>query len=67
MSDIGGIFSTFDLLVLAIIVGAPGAVVGGLTGAFVQPARRLVGALNGAAVGFAVCLGLVVAWVLFVK
>ena len=67
MSDIGGIFSTLDLLLMAVLVGSPGAVVGGLVGGFVSPARRLTGIFTGAAVGFAVCLALVIAWVVWVK
>ena len=30
MSDIGGIFSPLDLAVIALMIGAPGAILGGL-------------------------------------
>jgi hypothetical protein len=66
MSDIG-IFSTFDLFVLALIAGSPGLVIGGLTGAFMWRERRILGLLLGGAVGFAICLGGVLVWILAIK
>ena len=66
MSDIG-IFSTFDLLVLALIAGSPGFVIGGLVGALWWRDRRIAGLLLGAAIGFALCLGGVLVWILWIK
>lgn len=62
MSDIGGIFSPFDLALIALMIAAPGLVAGGVIGALVWRARRIAGALIGAATGVVVWLPL---WLLF--
>ncbi|MEX0956566.1 MAG: hypothetical protein WDZ83_15315 [Rhizobiaceae bacterium] len=67
MSDIGGMFSTFDRFVLALIAGSPGFVIGGLAGALWWRERRIAGLLVGGAVGFAICLGGVLVWILAIK
>jgi hypothetical protein len=66
MSDIG-IFSTFDLFVMAFVAGSPGLVIGGVVGGFWWRERRIPGLLLGAAIGFALCLGGVLVWILAIK
>lgn len=67
MSDIGGIFSPFDLFVLALIAGSPGAAIGGIAGALLSTSRRVTGALSGAVLGFFLCLAGVLIWLLAIK
>jgi hypothetical protein len=67
MSDIGGIFSPFDLFVMALIAGSPGAAIGVITGALSWPNRRVTGALLGAVLGFFLCLTGVLIWLLAIK
>lgn len=67
MSDIGGIFTPLDLLLMALGAGAPGLVLGAVAGAMLKRDRRIVGAALGGVAGFALCLGAVVLWVLVVK
>lgn len=67
MSDIGSIFSPLDLFVMALVAGSPGAVAGALLGAWGWRARRIPGALAGAAAGFVLCLAAVLAWILAIK
>ena len=62
MSDIGGIFSPFDLALIALMIAAPGLVTGSVIGALVWRSRRIAGALLGAAAGIALWLPL---WLLF--
>ncbi|QKV17125.1 hypothetical protein [Oricola thermophila] len=66
MSDIG-ILSGFDLFLLALIAGAPGAVVGAPLGAWLRRGHRLAGAAAGCAGGFALGLGAMLAWVLVLR
>lgn len=66
MSDIG-IFSTFDLFVLAFAAGSPGLVIGAIAGALGWRRRWLIGLLLGGASGFALCLGGVLVWLLWIK
>lgn len=56
MSDIGGIFTPFDLALIALMIGGPGLVLGGLVGALVWRRRRVAGGLGGAVAGFALWL-----------
>ena len=53
MSDIGGIFTPFDLALIALMIFGPGLVLGGLVGALVWRRRRVAGGLIGAAAGLA--------------
>jgi Na+/proline symporter len=53
MSDIGGIFTPFDLALIALMIFGPGLVLGGLAGALVWRRRRVVGGLIGAVAGLA--------------
>ena len=62
MSDIGGIFTPYDLALIAMMIAAPGLVAGGVIGALVWRGRRVAGALLGAALGLAIWLPL---WLLF--
>jgi hypothetical protein len=67
MSDIGGIFTPLDLLLMALGVGAPGLVFGAIAGAMLKRDRPIVGAALGGVAGFALCLGAVMLWVLVLK
>ena len=67
MSDIGGIFTPLDLLLMALGAGAPGFVLGAVAGAWLMRDRRIVGAALGGAAGFALCLGAAVLWVMVLK
>lgn len=67
MSDIGGIFTPFDLFAMALIAGAPGFLVGAFAGAFLWRDRRLAGLTVGAVVGFALCLAAVYLWITELK
>jgi hypothetical protein len=66
MSDIG-IFSTFDLFVMALIAGSPGFVIGAIAGAAWWRSHRIAGLLLGGVIGFALCLGGVLVWILWLK
>lgn len=67
MSDIGGIFSPWDLVLMALIAGLPGLVAGAVAGALAKPARRALNAGLGAIAGFALCLGVVVVWIVAIR
>lgn len=67
MSDIGGIFSPFDLFLMALLAGSPGFLVGAAAGAFLWRSRRVLGLFAGGAAGFALCLSGVFVWLLFIK
>lgn len=67
MSDIGGIFTPLDLFLMALVAGSPGAAIGAIVGAWRWRARRILGALIGAAIGFVLCLGAVLVWILAIK
>ena len=56
MSDIGGIFTPFDIALIVLMVGAPGLALGGLVGALAWRGRRVAGGLIGAVAGFALWL-----------
>jgi Na+/proline symporter len=53
MSDIGGIFTPFDLALIALMVFGPGFALGGVIGALAWRRRRVVGGLIGAVAGLA--------------
>lgn len=53
MSDIGSIFSTLDLVLLALIGCSPGFVIGAALGAWKNPGHRLRSAANFGFAGFA--------------
>ena len=53
MSDIGGIFTPFDLVLIALIICGPGLVLGGAIGALGWRRRRIAGGLIGVAAGLA--------------
>ena len=55
MSDIG-IFSTGDLILLALVACSPGFVLGAGLGAWASPGHRLRGAALGGIAGFALAL-----------
>lgn len=65
MMDIS--FTTWDITQMALIAGSPGFVAGLGAGALAWPARRLLGAVIGGAIGFALCLGAVALWVFELK
>jgi Na+/proline symporter len=62
MSDIGLDWGPFDILAIALIIGAPGLVVGAVLGALAWRRHRLWGALIGAVVGLIFWLGGFVLW-----
>ena len=62
MSDIGLDWGPFDILAIALIIGAPGLVVGAALGALAWRRHRLWGALIGAVVGLIFWLGGFVLW-----
>ena len=56
MSDIGSIFSPFDLVVIGLILGSPGIPLGAIAGALAWRRHRLWGAALGAVAGFGLWL-----------
>jgi hypothetical protein len=62
MSDIGLAWGPFDIAMIALIIGAPGLVVGAGVGALARRRRRVWGALLGAFVGLALWLAGFVLW-----
>ncbi|WP_417413523.1 hypothetical protein [Hoeflea sp.] len=52
MSDIGSIFSTWDIIAMILVACAPGLVLGGIFGAWQSPGHRLRGAAIYGAAGF---------------
>jgi hypothetical protein len=62
MSDIGPIFGPFDIAMLALIIGAPGLVLGAAAGAFAWRRHRVSGALIGAGNGLVIWLAGFVLW-----
>ncbi len=65
MSDIGGIFTPFNLAVMAMAAAVPGLMIGAAAGAWLSRNRRVLGAAIGGISGFALCLGAVVWWVVW--
>ncbi|MBO6718756.1 MAG: hypothetical protein JJ913_12430 [Rhizobiaceae bacterium] len=64
MSDI---FSTFDLVLLALIGGSPGLVIGAAVGAWRWRRHRIAGLVLGGIACFALCLGGVLVWLLWIN
>jgi Na+/proline symporter len=62
MSDIGLDWGPLDIAALALIIGAPGLVIGAVLGAIVWRRYRLWGALLGAIAGLLLWLGGFVLW-----
>jgi hypothetical protein len=62
MSDIGLDWGPFDILAIALIIGAPGLVIGAALGALAWRRHRLWGALSGAGAGLMFWLGGFVLW-----
>ena len=62
MSDIGLDWGPFDIIAIALIIGAPGLVIGGALGAILWRRHRLYGALLGALVGLILWLAGFVLW-----
>jgi hypothetical protein len=56
VSDIGILNDPKGLIVIALILGSPGLLLGGIPGALLWRSHRVVGALLGAVVGFIVWL-----------
>jgi hypothetical protein len=67
VSDIGGIFTPLDLLLMALGAGSPNLVLGAVSGAMLKRDRRIIGAALGGAAGFALCCGAVLLWVTVLK
>lgn len=55
MSDIGILNGPFSMLAIALLLGSPGLVIGGLAG-LLWRGHRIAGVLLGATIGFASCL-----------
>jgi Na+/proline symporter len=62
MSDIGIDWGPLDWAMIALILGAPGLVIGAAVGALAWRRHRLYGALLGAAAGLVLWLGGFVLW-----
>jgi Na+/proline symporter len=62
MSDVGLYFSPLDLVVIALIIGAPGLIVGAVLGALLWRRHRFYGAVLGGVVGLVVFDAGVMAW-----
>jgi hypothetical protein len=62
MSDIGLDWGPFDYLTLALIIGAPGLVIGAALGVIVWRRHRFWGAGLGAVMGLSLWLAGFVAW-----
>jgi hypothetical protein len=62
MSDIGPIFGSLDFAMLALIIGAPGLVLGAVVGALAWHRRRARGTLIGAGGGLLISLAGFVLW-----
>jgi hypothetical protein len=62
MSDIGLDWGPLDIAVIALIIGAPGLVLGAAFGALLWRRRRILGAAIGAFAGLLLWLGGFVLW-----
>jgi Na+/proline symporter len=56
LSDIGILSDPISLIAIALILGSPGLLLGGIPGALLWRRHRLAGALLGAVVGFVIWL-----------
>lgn len=64
MSSVGINITILDLVLMALAAGSPGFLIGLVAGALLRPRGRIVGALLGGVLGFFICLGGVLVWVL---
>jgi Na+/proline symporter len=62
MSDIGILNDPVSLIEIALLLGSPGFLLGGILGALLWRRDRIIGALVGAVIGFVVCLA---GWLVF--
>jgi Na+/proline symporter len=62
VSDIGILNDPVSLIAIALVLGSPGILIGGLPGALLWRRHRVAGALLGAVIGFVICLG---GWLVF--
>jgi hypothetical protein len=62
LSDISLNWGPLDILLIALLLGSPGAALGALCGAIGWRAHRVWGAALGALIGGLVCLGAFIAW-----
>jgi hypothetical protein len=62
MSDIGNIFSPFDLIIMLLIASTPGLVVGAAAGAYFVRKKPLYGAIAGATTG---CILVIAGWIVY--
>jgi hypothetical protein len=62
LSDVGIDLGPFDLLYFALLSGWPGILFGGVSGAILWRAHRVLGVLLGSLVGWAIGIGLFVVW-----
>jgi hypothetical protein len=62
MSDISLDWGPLDYMMIALIIGAPGLVIGTALGAIVWRRRRILGAVIGALLGLLLWLGGFVLW-----
>ena len=62
MSDIGLNWGPFDIAMIALIIGAPGLLIGAAIGVLLWRRHRLYGAVLGAVAGLVLCDAGFVAW-----
>jgi Na+/proline symporter len=62
VSDIGILNDPISLIEIALLLGSPGLLLGGIPGALLWRRHRVAGALLGAVVGFVICLS---GWLVF--
>jgi Na+/proline symporter len=62
VSDIGILNDPVSLIEIALILGSPGFLLGGIAGALLRRKHRIAGALLGAVAGFVICL---TGWMIF--
>jgi hypothetical protein len=62
MSDISIEFTWYELIIVALFFGWPGLLLGSVIGAVALRRHRFYGGAFGAALGFALCLGVQFLW-----
>ncbi len=62
MSDIGLDWGPLDFVMIALIIGAPGLLIGAALGAVLWRRHRIYGGLLGAVAGLVLCDTVFVAW-----
>jgi hypothetical protein len=67
MSDIPILADPLSQAFIALVFGGPGIPVGAIAGALIWRAHRIGGALLGALIGFALCLGGVWAYAVYLN